>query len=479
LNVQLLHTLNLIFKHNILVLSSFVVIVGAVAIGTYLRPAIYRASGRIMVIGQRAYFQLGADNRRVVQPDWRDITTEIENVKSQSFLAKVSGALAETKGSEGNGFGPEHPMPTQRRLDPTQLEVLPVPSSSLIEVSYTDTDPKWAATVTNTVLDHYPRHHAALHHNPASLTFYDKQSEILQEEIMKLEDRINMYKANSGIVELTKEHTQLLGWIEAANDRLRVIELDTQQGQAKMEEIEKQLAREPKNVLSGQRVINPEMEILSQRLVTLEAEKAALLQKYMEKDRHVQDKVREIATIRARLAKGEGKKVVVSEQIQINEVRQGLLAKLMEEKVTSQQLRAERAKLLSQLEKHTMELGILNENGRTLEPLQEELASKKELALLYKQKGEEARVAAAMDQEKLVNVKVSDHARVPYQPLSSKALLSFVFAVVVGLGTGIGGALGLEYLKPTFHSSIDVEKHLELPVLGVVPEMTELTDTRV
>jgi capsular polysaccharide biosynthesis protein len=38
---------------------------------------------------------------------------------------------------------------------------------------------------------------------------------------------------------------------------------------------------------------------------------------------------------------------------------------------------------------------------------------------------------------------------------------------------GVGGVLTLEYVRPTFHSELDVERHLQLPVLALIPDLRE------
>jgi capsular polysaccharide biosynthesis protein len=53
-------------------------------------------------------------------------------------------------------------------------------------------------------------------------------------------------------------------------------------------------------------------------------------------------------------------------------------------------------------------------------------------------------------------------------PVKPKPLLNIAIAFVVGLMAGVGLAFLLEYLDNTLKTEIDIEKHLELPVLGSV-----------
>jgi capsular polysaccharide biosynthesis protein len=58
-------------------------------------------------------------------------------------------------------------------------------------------------------------------------------------------------------------------------------------------------------------------------------------------------------------------------------------------------------------------------------------------------------------------------------PVKPQPLLNIAIALVVGLMTGVGLAFLLEYLDNTIKTEQDVEKLLELPVLGVITKIDE------
>ena len=49
-------------------------------------------------------------------------------------------------------------------------------------------------------------------------------------------------------------------------------------------------------------------------------------------------------------------------------------------------------------------------------------------------------------------------------------MLTIVIALIAGLGVGVAGAFGLEFLYRTYHFSSDIERELELPVLGLITD---------
>ncbi|MFZ5591381.1 MAG: YveK family protein [Bacillota bacterium] len=77
---------------------------------------------------------------------------------------------------------------------------------------------------------------------------------------------------------------------------------------------------------------------------------------------------------------------------------------------------------------------------------------------------------------KLDNVNVVDSAVVPEVPVKPQKLLNMVIAGVVGLMVAVGLVFLLAYLDQTIKSSEDVQRYLELPVLGTIPYMEEGTD---
>lgn len=58
-------------------------------------------------------------------------------------------------------------------------------------------------------------------------------------------------------------------------------------------------------------------------------------------------------------------------------------------------------------------------------------------------------------------------------PVKPKPVLNIAIAIIVGLMAGVGLAFLLEYLDNTIKTEQDIEKHLELPVLGVISTISE------
>lgn len=74
---------------------------------------------------------------------------------------------------------------------------------------------------------------------------------------------------------------------------------------------------------------------------------------------------------------------------------------------------------------------------------------------------------------KVDNVQIIDRAEIPQKPIKPRKMLNIIIATVLGIMVGLGVAFLLEYLDNTIKTPYDVEKHLELPIIGTIPVMNE------
>ncbi|WP_187296296.1 YveK family protein [Tepidibacter mesophilus] len=71
------------------------------------------------------------------------------------------------------------------------------------------------------------------------------------------------------------------------------------------------------------------------------------------------------------------------------------------------------------------------------------------------------------------SVQVIDYAKVPKNPIKPKKMLNIAIAFVLGIMIGLFVVFLIEYMDNTIKTAQDIERHLELPVMGVIPEFQE------
>lgn len=67
------------------------------------------------------------------------------------------------------------------------------------------------------------------------------------------------------------------------------------------------------------------------------------------------------------------------------------------------------------------------------------------------------------------NIKIMDAAKPPIIPVKPRKVLNMAIAFFIGLMGSIGIVFMIEYMDNTVKSERDVEKYLQLPVLGTIP----------
>ncbi len=71
---------------------------------------------------------------------------------------------------------------------------------------------------------------------------------------------------------------------------------------------------------------------------------------------------------------------------------------------------------------------------------------------------------------KVNNVEIIDVAIPMVEPINVRTAMNMAISIVLGLMLGVFLAFVLEYLDHTIKTEVDVEKHLGLTVLGVIPD---------
>ena len=80
---------------------------------------------------------------------------------------------------------------------------------------------------------------------------------------------------------------------------------------------------------------------------------------------------------------------------------------------------------------------------------------------------------SVMDIMKVENIQVIDEAQVPESPINPRPKLNMAIAGVLGLMVSIFLVFLLEYLDNTIKTPEDVQRYLELPVIGTIPNIED------
>jgi polysaccharide biosynthesis transport protein len=234
--------------------------------------------------------------------------------------------------------------------------------------------------------------------------------------------------------------------------------------------LEEAMRDEPEKVASDVDMIdNPVARALEERIGILTVELSDLQQKYTDQDRRVQDKKAQIAELRSKV-KEQSPRIVGTERFQLNQVRQNLAEELLRARANRGALQAKQGSISVHLDEFNVRLAEMTEKGYKLQQLDDEVQQARAALQASVLRSQEAQLSLDMSEEKLDTIRIVDRADPPAKPDNDQTMLTIIIALIAGAGVGIAGAFGLEFLYQTYHFSSDIERELELPVLGLITD---------
>lgn len=121
---------------------------------------------------------------------------------------------------------------------------------------------------------------------------------------------------------------------------------------------------------------------------------------------------------------------------------------------------------------NSAKIGAVNENQAFIKYniLKQDVETARALYTDFLQKTNQAKAQVA---EQNNNIKVIQPAKTPTRPDGPKRLMIILAGFVLSLGSGVGLAYFIEYLNDTIVTLEDVERYVQLPVLGLIPSITK------
>jgi uncharacterized protein involved in exopolysaccharide biosynthesis len=481
--------LRILFKRKTQILVFFFATFITVAAGTFLTRPTFQAVAQILVkLGrENIYVPTSGSGSPVINYNREEqINSEIEILKSRSLAMEVLRKLGPESVYDDIGDGPSgiraailpskasSTTPAEKALLKMQkaLDVQGIKKSNVIEVSFKHTDPQTAAAVVNQLANLFLDRHLDVYRTPQSYEFFQQQSEFLKTKLSEAEARLQDLKEQYDVTALNEQQSILLRQSAemrtALNETLsRVVEVENRVGQLKQ-----QLAAVPATIPQGEEIDNNPYLIntLEARLVELQLKEKDLLTKYTEESRLVKNVREEIRIVTRKLAENEQKRYGRT-RTGVNPTHQQLQQELLRSQADYQALLAKSAAQRAQLSDYKKELDQLNRVETAYNQLEQQVDVDRQNYKLYLTKFEESRISDAMDTQKIASVSLIEPAQIPLKPVSPKKMLNLVLGLFLGALGGLGLAFFLEYLDDSLGEIDDVEEQLQLPVLGVLPEL--------
>jgi uncharacterized protein involved in exopolysaccharide biosynthesis len=472
MNESVREFLHILFKRKRFVAVAFLAISIPIIAFTLVRPPKYVARAKLLVIGSRSYLHLSPqETRKTTQiPEAQVIFAEVENLKNRSFLLSAARRLQVD-------IVDDVPTDADARAAVTAgairggLQVSAFPKSPMIEIAFVHEDKNLAAAVVNTLVDTYLEYHPSLYESPEVAEFFQKRKQDLEGELAAAEAKLDTYQHQTGIIHLDQQLDETVRQMMESEQALDETVALIAQSQQLIAELETTLSNEPERVASDVNMVNnPVARALEERIGMLTVELSDLEQKYTDSDRRVQDKKRQIADLRKQV-EDQPQRIIGTERFERNPIRQNLEEELHRARANRESLLARKASVASAVSTYSKRIEEIDRHASTIRSLDNEVEQLRLALNRAIQDSQEADLSIEMSADKLDTVRVVDRAYPPNRPTGENAMLTILVALIAGATLGVAGAFGLEYLYQTYHFGSDIERELELPVLGLISDI--------
>ena len=447
-------------RWTIIAFASVVLILTTIA--TFKTTPIYDAVGRIAVNRESADALPFKDNATPNTDEDYTIAmeTQVRILHSDNLAMRVIRKLGLDNNVNFTGVAkPQAPageLPTTSPTIDTReetklidtfrggLKVATVNNTRLIEIHYSNRDPRLAADIVNGIVSSYIEQNYQTKFESAMQTsdWLSRQLADLKLKVETSQEKLIRFQREKGIVGIDEKQNLTTSKLDELSKELTETEADRIQKEANYE-----LAA------TG----NPELMARSpsEMLGQLRGRESTLKQEY--------------ALLKTQFGTNYPKVVEIKNQL--DQVQDDINAevKRMATQIKNEYLAAQQREnmVLARMEEQKREANELNQNAIEFNILKRDVDANRQLYEGLLQKLKEASLEAGLHSN---NIRVVDSARVPLAPTSPDIPRNLGLGLILGLCGGVGLAFLLESLDNTVRTPEQAELVSGLPTLGVVPQ---------
>ncbi|MDZ8184577.1 MAG: polysaccharide biosynthesis tyrosine autokinase [Nostoc sp. ChiSLP02] len=392
------------------------------------------------------------------------LNTEAEIIRSIPLVEQTIETLS-LKNHQGGALKPNEFL--------NHLNVKDIKGSDILQISYTDSDPKIAAQVVNTLVNIYLKYNISSRKKEATVARKFLETELPKAElfVIRSEKKLAIFKDKNKVVSLEEEATKSLDVITDLQKQLSQIQSQIANINAQSEDIRKQLNMNSRQALTQTSLSqSPGLQDIIKEIQQLQSQIAVrrtILQESHPEIIGLKDKLKALQDIlKQRITQVLGKDgAQFNGNLQIGALQQQLSGDLIRLESTRLGLISQ-AEALSKLQitykERLKTLPILEQQQRQLE---RELQASQSTYSLLLQKLQESQIA---ENQNVGNASLVSEAQVPDRPISSNTL-SYLSSALLAVVAALGAIYILEVRDKSIKTVDEAKQLIGLPLLGIVP----------
>ena len=324
-----------------------------------------------------------------------------------------------------------------------KLEVVPSRESSVVEISFSGSDPQFVASIANAFAEEYQRVSIQLKVDPLkkASAYFNEQTRQMRDVLEVAQSRLSKYQQENGIVSVDNR-------VDVESNRLNDLSQQLVMAQAlSMEANSRQrLAQGNSSLESPDVAQNPMIQNLKIALGMAESKFADISQRLAQNHPQYISAKAELDKLRSDLSEAiRNTSNSVGNNAQIMQQREGAIRS---------SLAAQKAKVL-ELNRTRDEMGVLMKDVESAQRAYDATS----------QRFSQTSIEGQAEQS---DISILNPAVAPLVPSGPKVLLNTLLAFFFGGLLGLGLGVVLEMLDRRVRSERDLHEVLQIPVLGVI-----------
>lgn len=439
-----------------LMLPVFGIVAAGITLLVLLLPARYDATMKFLVRNSRADMVVSSDRAPGLvtgEVTETEMNSELELLRGRDLLEQVATTVLLADLPK-----PVAPAVLEKAIRQVEknLHVAALRKTNVISATYTAARPEAGAAVLRVLSTLYLEKHLKAHQTEGAFDFFRAQAEHYRGELARIEKQMGAFRVDRDAIAMDVQRELL---VRRRHDvETRVAELDASIGEtrARITRLRREASAMPRTLVAQTRAVPNQFAIerLRTMVVELTNRRTELLTKFRPDDRTVKEVDRQIADTQSALDRVQ-QSPLEEQTTERNQLREGVLSELSRAQVQLDGLLARRDAIGRESAGVRSRLASLDKSTLEHEALSRQLKAVEANFQLYEVKSEEARIAEALDHQKITNVTVAEGPTASAMPTGPNRPLLLIVGLMLAAFLSVCTAGAAEYVVPFFRSAAD------------------------